>query len=162
MKRLLWTAMASLGLWALAGQTAEAQFSRGRIGSYQRPFTPRQTVSPYINLRRGVTGYYGITRPNIQSSLQLQQLQQEVSLLGGGGIQPQFGVPGSGNNQPVTTTGHPVTFFNYSHYYPGFTGGGVGGVGGASGGFGNPATDSSFAPFGGVNPNISTTGIITR
>ena len=98
---LLLVAMTAL---VMVTSTAQAQPPSSYPGQ-----TP--TVSPYLNLRRGANdpaiNYYGIVRPQVDFRRSLQNLQQELQS------------PNStGNQGPESlTTGHPVRFQNYSHYF---------------------------------------------
>jgi len=141
MKRLVLTAIAVCVWWGAGVQPARAQFINTRPPTspfYQPP------VSPYLNILRGgplgpATGYYTLTRPQIEAFGQLQNLQsgilslqQQQAILGmqqPGLLGLQTGlVPGTATTLAPTglatttgtlglTTGHPVTFFNYGRYY---------------------------------------------
>jgi hypothetical protein len=138
MKRLACASLFALGLWSWTAGSAMAQFS------YSRPqVNPRPTTSPYLNLANGgnaATSYYGIIRPQIQSSQNMQQLQQDLrtfenasfSMLGTSANNPymQGQNQGQGPNQGIYT-GHPVVFGNYGFYFP-MMGGGQGSNGGTS------------------------------
>ena len=57
MKRFTWALVA-----LLAGATTPAW---AQLGSYQPPFTPRPTFSPYLNLNRAgspAVNYYGLVQ----------------------------------------------------------------------------------------------------
>jgi len=119
MKRLVLTAIV-LCVWWGTVQPAHAQFI----------YTPPQTspfyrppVSPYLNVLRGgpfgaATGYYTITRPQIQAFGQIQALQSDLLSLQQGATltPPPLGTTTTPGATGVTT-GHPVTFFNYGRYY---------------------------------------------
>jgi hypothetical protein len=80
-------------------------------------------VSPYLNLLRAgsdpAINYYGLVRPEIEFRNSIQNLQQQVET-----VNTQINAGGDVvNGLPVT--GHPVQFFNYSHYYPTRAGGGT-------------------------------------
>ncbi len=134
----------------------------GQIGSYNRPRTNTYpSVSPYLNMGRGgsnpAVNYYGIVRPQVDTNRAFQQL--DPSMFGG---DPRFGlggaaigpdgnpIPGANQYLPDQTTGlstgHPATYFYYSHYYqmqPGQRSA-AGGAGGNSN-FGRPNTTAT--PF---------------
>jgi hypothetical protein len=89
-------------------------------GPYQPP------VSPYINILRGgappAINYFNIVQPQLEFNAAIGQLQTQQN------IQGQAIATG---NLFGTTTGHPVMFGNYSHYYTrqGMGGGLMGGSG---------------------------------
>ena len=138
---------------ALAALLASAASAQAQIGFYNRPqVNPRPTISPYLSIFRGnpAINYFGSVRPQIEMNRQLYQLQQEAQ------VPPmvfpveplQLGPTGVGS-----TTGHPVTFQNYSHYY-----GNRGGSSGVAGGIGGP---TGFAnPAAPIRPLIPTTTIV--
>ncbi len=118
MKRLALTAIVVCA-WAGTVQPAQAQFI------YTQPQTSpfyRPPVSPYLNVLRGgplgaATGYFTITRPQIQAFGQIQALQSDLlSLQQGAALTPPTGTTTTPGATGVTT-GHPVTFFNYGRYY---------------------------------------------
>jgi hypothetical protein len=125
------------GLGLLAGaERASAQFNPGQ------PYQPyQQPLSPFLNLNRpgnpGVN-YFGLVRPQLDTTKQLQTLQYQQQLL----AQMGLGVPlPDGTVAPYSNTGHATSFVNYSHYYYqplGSTGAGTGTVPGgvAPGGLG--------------------------
>jgi hypothetical protein len=99
--------LAALGLAAcLWGGYARAQ------GQY------RPAVSPYLNLTRpgnpGVN-YYNLVRPQFQFGESIQGLQQQVGTLGAE-VRTEAQA-----QAPLPTTGHPVQFMSYSHYFAGLT-----------------------------------------
>jgi hypothetical protein len=149
MKRFTW---ALIGLLASSATPAWAQ-----LGVYQRPFTPRPTFSPYLNLNRAgnpAVNYYGLVRPQQQFSRDVQTLQAQVEgLTPSGAALPQT----PDGSLVIPTTGHPVTFFNWSHYYgtPGFRAGGV------APGFGGPSA-TGFGAGAGPTIAIGATGTIRR
>ena len=148
-----------------------ARAQTGQIGSYNRPKTNTYpTVSPYLNLGRGggnpAVNYYGIVRPQMDTNRAFQQL--DPGLFGG---DPRLGLGGTavgpdGNPIPGTNqylpdqalglnTGHPATYFYYSHYYqmqPGQRGGAGAGGGSGNSNFGRPNTMATpfYAGTGGV------------
>ena len=132
-----WISAAGLAL-LLAGEGFAQQFPTGPIG---QPPPRRPAFSPYLNLNRGGTSpginYFGIVRPQIETNRSLQMLQTEIQTL------PQGTTPTTGTTATVIagSTGHPVTFFNTSHYFGMMggrtgTGASVGGIGTAAPGVG--------------------------
>ncbi len=146
MKRVLFALVATL----VTGNAAFAQ-----IGYYPRPYTPRPTVSPYLNLfRSGATNYYGVIRPQLETGRALQQLQFQQQWLAQSHAE-DVAAPAVMDQSYVGTTGHPVTFFNYGHY---FTAPGVRGVVGGTGfgaGFGQAPPPTPIVP-------VITTGTVRR
>lgn len=141
---------------ALAGLLASAASAQAQIGVYNRPqINPRPTVSPYLSIFRGnpAINYFGSVRPQIEMNRQLYQMQQEIQA-----AQPNLVLPFDPLQQGLgttgMTTGHPVSFQNYSHYYGnrGGSAGVAGGVGGPTG-FANPAS-----PI--IRPIVPTTTIV--
>ena len=114
MKRAL--TLAVLFVIAILATTAHAQFPPGPANGpgYSQP------VSPYLNLlRRGsdpAINYYGLVRPEIAFQRSIQSLQQQVNTVGA-----LSAADAQGNNQ--LSTGHPIMFNNYSHYFGGSPGG---------------------------------------
>ncbi|MCI0458368.1 MAG: hypothetical protein L0Z62_15495 [Gemmataceae bacterium] len=113
----------------------------GQVILPQQQFSPfrRPTFSPYLNLLRGgspTVNYFGQVLPQINQArqlqgqqFQLQQLQQQQGQLQAGALGPGVDAGGLGG---VSVTGHPVAFWNYGRYYPGFTGRFTGSGGAAS------------------------------
>lgn len=138
-------AFASLGLVLAAAAPAQAQ-----IGTYVRPqINPRPTVSPYLNMQRGgnaAINYYGVVRPQLETNRALFQLQQDVQM---GQVGVAVALDPNQNAAILNTgqTGHPVSFFNYSHYY------GNRGGGGGSGGT-TPIAGGAGNPIGRPNPGV--------
>jgi len=170
-QRAFWMALA-----CMTPSTVHAQF--GQIDSYNRPRTNASpTVSPYLNLDRGgnpAVNFYGLVRPQIDANRAFQQL--DPALFGG---DPRLGyggglavgpdgnpIPGATNYLPNQAfglnTGHPATFFYYSHYYqfPAGQRGGAGSGAGANSSFGRPAAQSIpfFAGGNGVILPINPAG----
>jgi hypothetical protein len=147
---------------AVLPAVASAQFVQPP-GSYVRPYQPsRPTVSPYLNINRGGTSpainYYGIVRPQVQTQQDFQQVQQQLTAQAAVGPGPETAMPlttGSLGATPlVSTTGHPVSYFNYSHYFPGILNRG-GMRTGVSGGI-------SAGQGGGLLPPVVGVGLGTR
>jgi hypothetical protein len=136
-----WRIPLTLVLAALSASTAQAQ-----IGQLVRPqVNPRPTISPYLSIFRGqnnaAINYFNFVRPQLEMGRQMQMLQSEVqSLQAAPPIAPVAGaVPVDQPFANMPTTGHPVTFMNLSHFYPGRPGSpGGGGPAGFAGGVGNP------------------------
>lgn len=137
-RRVLWTAL-GLALGAVLASEAPAQGLSGVGGVGSRPRDPsrpqywrsrgRPTVSPYLNLSRGdgssALNYYNLVRPQVDQYHGQQAQASEI-----GRLEQQIGVleatnaaRGRRQSAPVRATGHPATFFNYSHYFPGSAGG---------------------------------------
>src|SRR5262249_8648545 len=80
---------------------------------YTRPGGPTTPpYSPYLNLLRPgnpAINYYGLVRPQFDFRQQIQGLQQLTA--------PATLEAQTANTLP--TTGHPVQFLNYSHYFGG-------------------------------------------
>jgi hypothetical protein len=159
-----------------AQNVAQAQFG-GQIGSYTRPRTnSNPTVSPYLNLNRAgsnpAINYYGLVRPQMDTNRSFQQL--DPALFGG---DPRMGFGGAGvgpDGTPIVgmnnlypnqalglQTGHPATYFYYSHYFQfpqaGQRGGGAGAGGNSAIGRPNTQATPFFAGNNGmlmpVNPS---------
>ena len=114
MRRLLYAGLASL----LVLQAADAQ------GVLQRPRyqSPVPTTSPYLNMTRGGNpgiNYYGTVRPQMETSRTLQGLQTELQMAENA-MYSGVPSPGAAGGSPpaISTTGHPIAFFNTSHYFP--------------------------------------------
>lgn len=120
--QLLLTALA----FALPGVAAAQS---GQIGSYSRPKTNNYPAfSPYLNLNRPgntATNYFGMVRPQMETNRQFEQIEQGMGLdprfPGGMSNDGSIGGPGGGRYYPDQArglqTGHPATYFYYSHYY---------------------------------------------
>jgi hypothetical protein len=84
------------------------------VARAQGPYRP--PVSPYLNLvRPGNPGlnYYNLVRPQVEFGNSIVGLQQQVGALG-----TEVALEAQGQTT-FPTTGHPTTFGNYSHYFPG-------------------------------------------
>jgi hypothetical protein len=143
MNRWWIVALAALIVSGMATSAAHAQFPIGGYAPPQMPSPP--PFSPYLNLNRAGTApginYFGLVRPQQQTAQQLQSLQNQQGMpttdASGATVTP-------GQPVPMSTTGHPVYYFDYARFFPptGLPYGvGVGGVGGgvppiAGGGFG--------------------------
>ena len=100
--------------------------------------------SPYLNLLRGgnpAINYYGLVRPEIQFRNALQNLNNELEQTEADVAAGQAGATGF-------QTGHPVQFFNLSHYYPNSAQGGGGR--GAAGNYAVAPTYGTGAQVGGT------------
>jgi len=99
--------------------SSPAYAQTGKIGSYTQPqVNPHPAVSPYLNMTRGgtnvATDYYGIVRPQLETQQTLQNLQSGLTQ-----VQTDVAtVHENTANNPMTESGHNITFFNYSHYFP--------------------------------------------
>ena len=104
------------------------------------PAISQPVVSPYLNLLRPgnlAVNYYGLVRPEIEFNQSINRLSSQLNAVGQLAQSETGGLGG-------LATGHPISFMNYSHYYP-QTRGGMGG----GGGFGRPG-GTSFGGMGGV------------
>jgi len=109
----------------------------------------RPAVSPYLNMFRGgspAINYYGIVRPQQDTSAALQRLQQQVAPA------PLPVAP----SDALLTTGHATRFMNYSHYFNNGLGsqGTATGYGVAAAGVPYGAAPSGGALFGGAAGKI--------
>ncbi len=85
-------------------------------------YTPRPTVSPYLNLfndPNGIGVYQTLVRPffqqydfNARAATNINQLQQELNQVRSGS-----GLGVSGTAGRIRPTGHAATYQDYSHYY---------------------------------------------
>jgi hypothetical protein len=144
MRHMIVATIAGLAVWSSVGVNfASAQF--GVLG--QPPFRPRPTVSPFVNLGSGggAMSYYGIIRPQTDQARSIMNLQSAVTNLNPtGSLVGQ--VDPSKDGQPILLqTGHSVTYFNYSHYYP-LTPTGVGST--SVGSFGYTPSLGGFSTLG--------------
>lgn len=116
MSRWYKLALSGILAWGSLGVSfASAQFP---LGGYQQPQVGPPSFSPWLNMTRpggGATNYYGMVQPQVQTRQQLQSLQYQENLIKSG-----LGAPAAGVNQsaPLSTTGHPVRFNDYSRYFP--------------------------------------------
>ena len=158
-------ALGGVIVWSCGASVAKAQFG------YQPPYQQQPSVSPFLNLNRFGTApglnYYNLVRPQIQTQQQLLNLQNQqgalaTAALAGTAVSPLDQPP------PLSTTGHPVRYFDWSRYFPlggipatgagvvpgtgGFPGAGpFNGAGvGAGIGFGNPGLRSGLTPGFGI------------
>jgi len=79
----------------------------------------RQPISPYLNMNRSgnpAINYYGLVKPQFDTTKQLQSLQQQVQQQQ---VMSQLGAAAEedGMLASFAVTGHPAAFFNYSHYF---------------------------------------------
>jgi hypothetical protein len=146
MKRTLFAALAALALGSGAAQ-AQVPYSQPQLSNpYQRP-----TISPYLNMLRPnvnpALNYYGLVRPQLQTTRTLQTFQQELQTVAGA-LAPTTQLGTQADNLP--TTGHRTTFYNYGTYFPGAGGGSLGG---SLGGGVRPT-------FGGMSPGRPPSGTL--
>lgn len=166
MKRLRLTGLLVLVFAASAG-TASAQFM-GQLGA--RPsynWRYGNPVSPYLNLNRigsnPAVNYYGLVRPQVDTARSLQNLQTEIAQ--GGAGQMHVGPGDALQPSSMLATGHPVAFFNTSHYFgmnlrggasPGNSGVGMGGRNNLP----NAGPSGVFStPSGGIFSNPTSGGV---
>jgi hypothetical protein len=103
------------GVGFVVASAASAQTLPGLQGNnFVRPPT-----SPYLNMDRGgnpAVNYYGLVKPQFDTSKQLQTLQQQLQQQT---LTPQLGtaLDDDGMLSNFAATGHPAVFFAYSHYY---------------------------------------------
>jgi hypothetical protein len=151
MKRILFAALAAL---VLSPGVLHAQLAPYTQPQTYNPYA-RPTISPYLNLVRPganpALNYYGLVRPQIQTSRALQAFQQEL-LPVAGGLAPAVEQAGVASNLP--TTGHKTSFYNYSTYFPTVTGSGAGGTLGGTA----PGNRPTFGTLGGSRPPRSSAG----
>jgi hypothetical protein len=159
MKRFTLVALTALALVpTLAPERALGQVFLPQAQSFGG--NRRPTVSPYLNLARGgspAVNYYGQVLPQLNQSRQLQGQQLQLQQLHQQSLQPGGAVLGapvdSAAAAGVSVTGHPVAFWNYGRYYPGFTN-----RGGAPAGF-SSATPLTSTPL--LNTPLSLPAALT-
>jgi len=118
----------------------------------RRTWSPSSTLSPWLNLFRYDSGvldpYNSLVRPRLelQDRLRRQQLGLARQAAGLSAVRQQM--IQSGDQMPIRPTGASSVFMNYSHYYPGFQGGGRGGVprAGARGSW-SPPSNSAYRHY---------------
>jgi hypothetical protein len=120
-QRLIAVAVVCAGI-ATVASSARAQGG----GPANLQYTPRPTVSPYLNLfndPNGVGVYQTLVRPflqqndfNARAATNINQLQQELYQIRSGS-----GLGTTGTTGRIRPTGTPeaATFMNLSHYYTG-------------------------------------------
>jgi hypothetical protein len=129
MKRFTWAALAAVVVGGWLAGTASAQ-----LGGYQRPYqNPYPTFSPILNMNgfnNPAINYFGIVRPQMQTTAALQQLQTNQQFLLGAqtAYQQMPAQPLLDGQQPLVTTGqgvgfnfstgHSVGFNDYTRYFP--------------------------------------------
>jgi hypothetical protein len=144
MKRSLFAALAAL---VLSPGVLHAQLAPYSPPQTYNPYA-RPTISPYLNLVRPAPvalNYFGLVRPQIQTSRALQQFQQELITVAGG-LTPALEQAGTASNN-MLTTGHKAMFYNYSTYFPTATGTSGGTLGGMT-----PGQRPQFGTLGGSRP----------
>jgi hypothetical protein len=142
------TLLGTLAAFALA-PAANAQAP----GSITRP-----PYSPYLNLARPgnpALNYYGLVRPEIDWRNSVGNLQTEFSALN-----QELNNPVAGN-PAFPSTGHPVTFLNYSHFYYGVRGGRPPLIGYGGNLPANVGAPSSYFPSTGRLPAAAAPGLYT-
>lgn len=117
MKRFVLASLAVVCCWGgLNVRAAQAQsvFQRPQLTPFSRP-----TFSPYLNLARGgsnTVNYYGVIRPQQETTRSLQHLQQQLQL-------GQPAAPIAEDARATSfATGHQTHFANYGQYFPQPTG----------------------------------------
>jgi hypothetical protein len=116
--------------------------AQGTIGGFTPPQNAPPAFSPFLNMNRAGTNpainYFGLVRPQQQTMQQLAILQNQQNLLAGGA--GAAGTLAPDQALPLSTTGHPVRYFDDSRYFP---------LGGLPGSFGNA---NGVAPGAGAIP----------
>jgi hypothetical protein len=120
---------ASFAVLLALSTLAHAQF--GTLG--QAPSRPRPTVSPLITQGTGnglnAFNYYGIIKPQFETNRSISQIQSGMQILNQDGSLQGALTQSQPNPLGGMQTGHPVTFFNHSHYFPIPVGAGIGSSG---------------------------------
>jgi hypothetical protein len=150
MKRIAFAAVAAL---ALSPGVLHAQLGPYTPPQMNNPYA-RPTISPYLNLVRPAPvalNYYGLVRPQIQTSKALQAFQQELVTVAGGLNQAVEQPSSLMNNLP--TTGHTTSFYNYGTYFPSGVGSRPNALGGTT-----PGTRPTFGSLGGSRAPRSGSG----
>ena len=114
--------MKSLRISLAAAMALAAFGTAGRAHAQMGPYNP--PISPYINILRGgaspAVNWFNIVQPQLEFNSALGMVQSQQNAMG----------QAISSNALGATTGHPVMFGNYSHYYPMRRGGmGMGGMG---------------------------------
>jgi hypothetical protein len=148
-------ALAGIVAWGWLGSAfAAAQFP---LGGYSPPQVGPPAFPPILNLNRSGTNpainYFGLVRPQQQAMQQLANLQYQQSLLAGAA--GTLGVVAPDQAVPLSTTGHPVRYFDYARYFPlgglpGAIGTGTGAAPATGVGFGAPSVRTGITPGFGV------------
>jgi hypothetical protein len=118
--------------WGLIACTEQASAQFFQPQGNQQGYQPPPVFSPYLNMKipgNPAINYFGLVKPQIDINRQLQIVQQQQAQQMAMGFMTNFP-----DEQPLTgysLTGHPTTFFNYSHYF--YNRGGTGGTGGIAG-----------------------------
>jgi len=111
---------------ALAISATSASAQGYGNGSYGGPanlqYTPRPTLSPYLNLYNnpgGYASYQQYVRPfleqndvNAQQQAAVNQLQSQLNQ-----VRSTSGLGVTGTGGRINPTGHPAEYMYYSHYY---------------------------------------------
>ena len=137
MKRKVYLTVTILALWGAVGVNfASAQF--GTLGAQQRMF-PSTNPSTTFGQGNMVNNFntYGILRAPFDPSRANDPLFNAQRLNPDGSLQGQLGNQGTVNALGGLQTGHSVTFFDYSQYFPTTPfGGSSGSLGSQSQGYG--------------------------
>jgi hypothetical protein len=141
----------------LGGSVALAQMP---IGGYTPPIQQQPVLPPILNLNRPGTNpainYYGLVKPQQQTQQQLQNLQYNQNQLMSAAGSAALTLPAN-EPVPLSTTGHPVFYFDYSKYFPlqGLPGNYAGGTAVPGGTGGSPFGATGLRP--GVFSNFGAT-----
>jgi hypothetical protein len=154
-----WCKLALFGVLAWGGLGVSFASAQVPLGGYSPPQVGPPAFSPWLNMNRpggGATNYFGMVKPQMQTQQQLQNLQYQQNLLQSG---VGTGV-GADQNVPLSTTGHPVRYMDYSRYFPLYGmpggGGGIPGYGpntGVGTGYGTPGLRTGITP--GMTPGLT-------
>src|SRR6267378_266583 len=120
MMKICCLVVAAAGAWLALGNSS----AFGQGGPSNLTYTPRPTVSPYLNLFNDPNGlgvYQTLVRPffnqndiNARQATNINQLQQELNQ-----IRSNSGLGTTGTTGRIRPTGHAATFMDLSHYYGG-------------------------------------------
>jgi hypothetical protein len=146
-------ALAVLFLWH--GRGVAPLRAQLPIGGYTPPIQQRPTISPYLNLNRFGTNpainYFDLVRPQVLTQQQLLNLRLQQGMLAGDVANLGTQIAPLDQQVPLSTTGHPVRYFDWSRYFPLY------GLPAGSGVAVSPGT--GFAPSTGVGGPLLRTGI---
>jgi hypothetical protein len=108
--------------WFVVAIVGSSAFAQG--GPSNLTYTPRPTVSPYVNLfadpgrfanyQTQVVPFLNQNQINAQNVTSLNQLQQELNQ-----VRTTSGFGTTGTSRGINPTGHGATYRNFSHYYTG-------------------------------------------
>jgi hypothetical protein len=106
--------------WIVVAIGAASAFAQG--GPPNLTYTPRPTISPYVNLfndpgrfanyQTQVLPFLNQNQINAQNVTSLNQLQQELNQ-----VRTTSGFGTNGTSGRISPTGHAATYRSFSHYY---------------------------------------------